>query len=208
LSGKVWAQAIAPDPTITPGAIRTTDVADVCSHRTSQLRHTTRERSDGIMAEYTPPGARHSDYEIDHLIPRGIGGADSDANLWPEPRVSIEPEWNAERKDQVELRGFKLVNYRRCVRESEAFTGYKQMRLESSGTDRATGLLNSISPIWSKKGLAFRSKESVNGVVGGRHYRRRTLRPGDRADPGLASVSGWNWSGPSGHGGFEDVIQI
>jgi hypothetical protein len=30
------------------------------------------------------------------------GGADSDDNLWPEPRRSIEPVWNAERKDRLE----------------------------------------------------------------------------------------------------------
>ena len=59
----------------------------------------------------------------------------------------------------------------------------------------------------AKKGLAFHSKESVNVVIGGRRSRRRTLRPGDRADPGLASVRGRNWFGPSRDGGFEDVIQ-
>src|SRR5271165_678542 len=42
----------------------------------------------------------------------------------------------------------------------------------------------------AKKGLAFHSNERVNVVIGGRRSRRRTLRPGDRADPGLASVRG------------------
>jgi hypothetical protein len=107
--GTVSAQTAIPDPTITPGVVRTTDTVDVCSHGTSQLRHTIRERSDAIMAEYGLPGGRHPDYEIDHLIPLGIGGADSDANLWPEPRVSIEPEWNAERKDQLEAKLRALV---------------------------------------------------------------------------------------------------
>jgi hypothetical protein len=35
---------------------------------------------------------------------------------------------------------------------------------------------------------------------------RRTLRPDNHADPGLSSVMGLNWFGPSGDGGFEDVI--
>jgi hypothetical protein len=103
------AQAVMPDPTLTPGAVRTTDAADVCSHGTKGLRHMNRERSDAIMADHGLPGGRHPDYEIDHLIPLGIGGADSDANLWPEPRVSIEPEWNAERKDQLEAKLRALV---------------------------------------------------------------------------------------------------
>ena len=59
----------------------------------------------------------------------------------------------------------------------------------------------------ARKRLAFRSEESVYAVVGGRRSRRRTLRPGDRADPGLASVRGRNWFGSSRYGGFEDVIE-
>ena len=29
--------------------------------------------------------ARHQDFELDHLVPRCLGGADVIANLWPEP---------------------------------------------------------------------------------------------------------------------------
>ena len=61
------------------------------------------------MAEYGLPPGPHPDYEIDHLIPLGIGGADEDANLWPEPRRSIEPTWNAEAKDRLEARLRELV---------------------------------------------------------------------------------------------------
>ena len=63
-----FCQAIAPDPTLTPGAVRTTDAFDVCSHRTRQYRHMSRDRSDAIMAEYGLPGGPHEAYEIDHLI--------------------------------------------------------------------------------------------------------------------------------------------
>ena len=41
-------------------------------------------------------------YEIDHLIPLCLGGSDDPSNLWPEPRRSIEPKWNAEAKDRLE----------------------------------------------------------------------------------------------------------
>jgi len=50
-----------------------------------------------------------------------------------------------------------------------------------------SGFVNSNSAL-AKKGLAFRSKESVNAVVGRRRSGRGTLRPGGCADPGLASV--------------------
>jgi hypothetical protein len=98
------AQAIAPDPVLTPGALRTTDVAAICSTPTSSLRHWDRARDNRILAKYgLSPGA-HPDWEIDHLVPLCLGGADSDSNLWPEPRRSIEPEWNAEAKDRLEAR--------------------------------------------------------------------------------------------------------
>jgi hypothetical protein len=103
------AQTVVPDPTLTPGAVRTTDTGDVCRHGTNQLRHMTRERSDKIMASYDLPGGRHPDYELDHLIPLGIGGDDNDLNVWPEPRATIEPQWNAERKDRLEAKLRALV---------------------------------------------------------------------------------------------------
>jgi hypothetical protein len=54
--------------------------------------------------------------EIDHLIPLCLGGADTDSNLWPEPRRSLEPEFNAERKDDLEHRLCQLV----CAGELDA----------------------------------------------------------------------------------------
>ena len=100
---------IVPDPTLTPGAVRTTDVAEICSTGTRELRHWSRERDDRIMAEYELEPGPHPEYEIDHLIPLGIGGADDDKNLWPEPRRSIEPIYNAERKDRLEWKLRDLV---------------------------------------------------------------------------------------------------
>jgi hypothetical protein len=104
LSCPVGAQTVVPDPAITPGTIRTTDVGEICSTGTRQLRHWDRARDERIMVEYGLPAGPHPDFEIDHLVPLGIGGADDVPNLWPEPRRSIEPTWNAERKDELEWR--------------------------------------------------------------------------------------------------------
>lgn len=110
LASPAWADStIVPDPTLTPGAVRTTDVALICSTGTRELRTWSRERDDRITAEYGLPPGPHPEYEIDHLIPLGIGGADDDKNLWPEPRRSIEPQWNAEAKDRLEWRLRDLV---------------------------------------------------------------------------------------------------
>jgi hypothetical protein len=109
-TSSAYAQAIMPNPTLTPGAIRTTNVTEICSTGTRELRHWSRERDDQIMTEYGLPAGGHPNFEVDHLIPLGIGGADDDdRNLWPEPRRSIEPEWNAERKDELEWRLRELV---------------------------------------------------------------------------------------------------
>jgi hypothetical protein len=61
------------------------------------------------MTEYGLPAGAHPQYEIDHLIPLGIGGADDDRNLWPEPRRSVEPVYNAEAKDRLEWRLHDMV---------------------------------------------------------------------------------------------------
>ena len=55
LSSSAVAQTVVPDPTLTPGVVRTVDVADICMHGTNQLRHATRERTERIMAEYDLP---------------------------------------------------------------------------------------------------------------------------------------------------------
>ena len=105
-----WAgSTVVPDPTLTPGVVRTTDAAVICAAGTRQLRHWSRERDDRILAEYGLPSGPHPSFEIDHLIPLGIGGADDDKNLWPEPRRSLEPQWNAETKDRLEWKLRDLI---------------------------------------------------------------------------------------------------
>jgi hypothetical protein len=99
-----------PNLALTPGAVRTADPGDVCGDRsTRQYRHWSRARDDRILAEYRLPPGPHPDFEVDHLIPLDLGGADDDANLWTEPRRSIEPVWNAERKDRLEWRMANMV---------------------------------------------------------------------------------------------------
>jgi hypothetical protein len=101
--------AILPDPVLTPGATRTTNIGEICSTPTRELRHWSRERDDRISSEYGLPTGPHPTLEIDHLIPLCLGGADSDANLWPEPRRSIEKQFPAELKDDLEHRLCEMV---------------------------------------------------------------------------------------------------
>ena len=101
-----YPQAVIPDPTLTPGAVRTTDVGEICNHGTRQFRHP--HDAMTIMAEYGLPPETRANYEIDHLIPLELGGADDDANLWPEP-LSSGDGWSAGRKDELEDRLHFLV---------------------------------------------------------------------------------------------------
>ena len=95
-----FAQAVVPDPTLTPGSVRTTNLGEICFEGTRQHRH--RHDAMAIMDEYGLAPESRPEFEIDHLVPLELGGSDDLANLWPEPRFSIEPEWNAERKDELE----------------------------------------------------------------------------------------------------------
>jgi hypothetical protein len=63
---------------------------------------TTADRRDEVLLRYGLPAGQHPDYQIDHLIPLCLGGSDDFSNLWPQPRQTIEPKWNAEAKDRLE----------------------------------------------------------------------------------------------------------
>jgi hypothetical protein len=98
---------IRPDPTLTPGAVRTTDVATICQPGYSKsVRHTSGRLKADIYREYGIDRAS-SHFEVDHLISLELGGADVAANLWPQ---SYDTErWNAHSKDRLENRLHVLV---------------------------------------------------------------------------------------------------
>ena len=124
MAGPAWADSgILPDPEITPGAVRTTDASDICSHGTRELRHWDRARDDRIMQSYSLPAGPHPQYEVDHLIPLCLGGADADANLWPEPRRTIEPVFNAEAKDRLEEKMCRMA----CGDELDILTAQREI---------------------------------------------------------------------------------
>ena len=105
-----------PDPTMTPGSIDATITQSniqttVCVRGyTKTVRppaYFTNKLKKKQMADYGYADINPSHYEEDHLIPLSIGGNPSDpANLWPQPRLS---EWNAEKKDILEFKLYKLV---------------------------------------------------------------------------------------------------
>jgi hypothetical protein len=94
--------ALLPDPKCTPGAIRTTDFAEVCdpNFRTAKYRHTTFATKKKVCEEYGVKGCPHyGKLEIDHLVPLEAGGLDDIRDLWPQ---LAEPRPGYHEKDLVE----------------------------------------------------------------------------------------------------------
>lgn len=94
-----------PDPDITPGETRDLSLKTVCETAWGKdVRHVSEKMRREVFARYHIPYAKHLDYELDHLIPRSLAGADSVANLWPQPL------WQAKhQKDPLEVELGKRV---------------------------------------------------------------------------------------------------
>lgn len=91
-----------PDPVLTPGAIASTDQAEVCAFGYAKShRQTPNALKDAVARAYGLTSRR--DVEMDHRIPLCLGGADTAANLWPQPL----PEARA--KDVLERETCKAV---------------------------------------------------------------------------------------------------
>lgn len=91
-------KVLLPDPTVTPGEVRTTDKnADgVCQGTTKDVR------KPGLKQVYAIYGVKRQKgvcCEIDHLISLELGGANTLANEWPQP---YSPTPGAHEKDLVE----------------------------------------------------------------------------------------------------------
>jgi hypothetical protein len=105
-----------PDSLITPGAIDPNITQDniqetVCvKGYTKTVRppaYYTNKLKKSQLREYGFADQNPKHYEEDHLIALSIGGAPEDPlNLWPQTRTS---EWNASKKDVLELKLYKLV---------------------------------------------------------------------------------------------------
>jgi hypothetical protein len=94
----------APKPALTPGIVRTMTTAQVCAVRWGfDRRHVTVAMRKRVFAAYGIPWCQRRCYETDHLVPRELGGADDERNLWPQPWAE------ARQKDRLENRLHHLV---------------------------------------------------------------------------------------------------
>lgn len=97
----------AIDPSITQGNIRSTVCQKGYTKTVRPPTYFTNKLKKSQIREYGYADTNPRDYEEDHLIPLNIGGnPDDPRNLWPQPRNS---QWNAEKKDELEFKLYKLV---------------------------------------------------------------------------------------------------
>lgn len=96
-----------PDPVLTPGTVTTAKTEYVCKVRWSvDRRHVTTAMKRHVVAAYGLAWADRSLWEIDHLVPRELAGADSILNLWPQPFAG---PMGAHQKDLAENATHKAV---------------------------------------------------------------------------------------------------
>ncbi len=100
--------APAPNPSLTPGAVRPVTLKDICTEQASAEERTISiSQQQRVFQEYGMANARPTDYEVDYLITPELGGADDIRNLWPEPHSSTQ--WNSYVKDDLENHLHQMV---------------------------------------------------------------------------------------------------
>lgn len=75
-----------PDRRYTPGKVADVSKTQACStHWGKDVRHVTPKMKATVCAWYGAKNCPGAKWEVDHLIPRELGGADDVSNLWPQP---------------------------------------------------------------------------------------------------------------------------
>jgi 5-methylcytosine-specific restriction endonuclease McrA len=114
-----------PDDDVTPGRTRQLTVRKICSTTWgTDTRAVTAKMKKTVFASYRfrvaacpltlASGRRDHRVEIDHLIPRSIGGADDVKNLWPQCYEPVKKNKStqldgAHKKDRLETELHKRV---------------------------------------------------------------------------------------------------
>ena len=92
--------AIMPNAALTPGDVLSTSVNEICvSGYAKRARNVSTATKNEVYAEYGIASHAPAEYEVDHLIPLGIGGSNDIKNLWPQP---TDPRPGRLEKDALE----------------------------------------------------------------------------------------------------------
>jgi hypothetical protein len=104
-----------PNSRLTPGDAFDVSTRELCAPGySSPAEHVPVELKSRVFERYGI-SPEMVGYNVDHLIPVGLGGSNSLKNLWPQP---IAGEWNHVKKDRLERRLVKLVCNRTITLEN------------------------------------------------------------------------------------------
>jgi hypothetical protein len=93
-----------PNSRCTPGQSVGESVQTICAHNYSEgARRVSQSLKDRIYAAYGLMRQPRGTYQIDHLVPISVGGANTPSNLWPEPA----PSYHA--KDALEHGAWRVL---------------------------------------------------------------------------------------------------
>ena len=103
------AEAIVPNHSLTPGAVRAVTLKEVCSSTDDDLDPTVPSSTKrAVFQEYGLPSSGPTrNYQVDYLVNPQLGGTNDIRNLWPEPYSNAS--WNAQAKDELERRLHQMV---------------------------------------------------------------------------------------------------
>jgi hypothetical protein len=108
-----------PNIEVTPGFLRALNKTAICNIKWGlDRRHVTIKMKKKVFENYHIDWSTRKLYEVDHLIPRELGGADTVSNLWPEVCE------DAHKKDKVENQLHRAV----CKNTITLHDAQEQMR--------------------------------------------------------------------------------
>lgn len=107
--------SLRPNKLLTPGMTRVVTKEEICNSSTKLVRKTTTQMKNTVYKEYNLKqktdskctGPSNVCYEVDHLIPLGIGGADNVNNLWIQSYDNLK--YTAHDKDKLEFHLHNLI---------------------------------------------------------------------------------------------------
>jgi len=102
-------EAIVPNRSLTPGAVRAVTLKDICSSTDDDLDPRVPASTErAVFQEYGLPSSEPArKYQIDYLVNPQLGGTNDIKNLWPEPYSNAR--WNAQAKDELEQHLHQMV---------------------------------------------------------------------------------------------------
>ena len=109
LCSLVFGQAttsFVPNSKLTPGATLDVTQNELCEHGFESRDRTIPITLKIQVADRYSISADVGGFNVDHLIPVGLGGSNSLKNLWPQP---LSGEWNYQKKNRLEARLRKMV---------------------------------------------------------------------------------------------------